>query len=150
MKSKWIEYFKAEAMNAAFMSKDNRTKVGAVVFDEEEKVSISSGWNDLPRGVEHTSERNSAPLKYKMISHAEISAITNAARMGRATLGKSIYVTMFPCSLCAAAIINAGIKKVYSPSPDFSHAKYGEDFKISMTMFQEAGVEVWKHEEQEI
>lgn len=142
MNPKWLEYFKAEAVNASYMSKDNRTQVGAVIFDEEQKVSVSSGWNDLPRGVEHTPERNSAPLKYKYTSHAEISAITNAARMGRATLGKSIYVTLFPCPQCAAAIINAGIKKVYSPGPDFTHPTYGKDFAISLTMFTEAGVEI--------
>ena len=105
-------------------------------------MSVSSGWNDLPRGVLHKEGRNSAPLKYKMTSHAEISAIANAARMGRATKNKSLYVTMFPCSLCAAAIINAGISKVYSPKPDFNHQKYGEDFKISLEMFTEASVEV--------
>lgn len=142
MNPKWLDYFKAEAVNAARMSKDNRTQVGAVIFDEEQKVSVSSGWNDLPRGVEHTPERNSAPLKYKYTSHAEISAITNAARMGRATLGKSIYVTLFPCPQCAAAIINAGIKKVYAPDPDFNHPTYGDDFKISIQMFNEAGVEM--------
>ena len=142
MNRKWLEYFKAEAVNAASMSKDDRTKVGAVIFDEDDKVSVSSGWNDLPRGVLHKEGRNSAPLKYKMTSHAEISAIANAARMGRATKNKSLYVTMFPCSLCAAAIINAGISKVYSPKPDFNHQKYGEDFKISLEMFTEASVEV--------
>lgn len=142
MNRKWLEYFKAEAVNAASMSKDDRTKVGAVIFDEDDKVSVSSGWNDLPRGVLHKEGRNSAPLKYKMTSHAEISAIANAARMGRATKDKSLYVTMFPCSLCAAAIINAGISKVYSPKPDFDHQKYGEDFKISLEMFTEASVEV--------
>lgn len=142
MNRKWLEYFKAEAVNAASMSKDDRTKVGAVIFDEDDKISISSGWNDLPRGVLHEEGRNSAPLKYKMTSHAEISAIANAARMGRATKDKSLYVTMFPCSLCAAAIINAGISKVYSPKPDFDHQKYGEDFKISLEMFTEASVEV--------
>ena len=142
MNRKWLEYFKAEAVNAASMSKDDRTKVGAVIFDEDDKVSVSSGWNDLPRGVLHREGRNSAPLKYKMTSHAEISAIANAARMGRATKDKSLYVTMFPCSLCAAAIINAGISKVYSPKPDFDHQKYGEDFKISLEMFTEASVEV--------
>jgi len=124
------------------MSKDTNTCVGAVIFDEDNGVEVSSGWNCLPRGVKHTVERNSAPLKYQLTSHAEISAITNAARMGRSTLGKSIVVTMFPCSLCAAALINAGIEVVYSPKPDFNHIKYGEGMKLSVEMFKESGIEI--------
>lgn len=138
--NKWVEHFTDIARLKASKSKDTNTKVGAVIFDEVNGVEVSSGWNDLPRGVVHTLERNTAPLKYKLTSHAEISAITNAARMGRSTLGHSIVVTMFPCSLCCAALINAGITKVYSPPPDFNHMKYGEDMKLSVQMFKECGI----------
>lgn len=138
--NKWVEHFTDIARLKAGKSKDTNTKVGAVIFDEVNGVEVSSGWNDLPRGVVHSVERNTAPLKYKLTSHAEISAITNAARMGRATLGHSIVVTMFPCSLCCAALINSGITKVYSPKPDFEHVKYGEDMKLSVQMFNECGI----------
>lgn len=139
----WIRHFSELAAFKATNSKDTNTKVGAVIFDEANGVEVSSGWNDLPRGITHTVERNTAPLKYKLTSHAEISSITNAARMGRATNGHSIVVTMYPCSLCAAALINAGIKKVYSPKPDFNHLQYGEDMKLSQMMFDEVGI-VWE------
>lgn len=138
--SKWVKHFAELAYFKAHNSKDTNTKVGAVIFDEDNGVEISSGWNDLPRGVKHTVERNTAPLKYKLTSHAEISSITNAARMGRATKGHSIVVTMYPCSLCTAAIINAGVTKVYSPAPDFNHLQYGEDMKLSQMMLEEAEV----------
>lgn len=138
--NKWVEHFTDIARLKANRSKDTNTKVGAVIFDEVNGVEVSSGWNDLARGVVHSIERNTAPLKYKLTSHAEISAITNAARMGRATLGHSVVVTMFPCSLCCAALINSGITKVYSPKPDFDHVKYGEDMKLSVQMFNECGI----------
>ncbi len=140
--NKWVSHFKDIADLKASRSKDTNTKVGAVIFDEINGVEISSGWNDLARSVVHTVERNTAPLKYKLTSHAEISALCNSARMGRATLGHSIVVTMFPCSLCCAALINAGISRVYSPPPDFNHLKYGEDMKLSVDMFKEAGIMV--------
>lgn len=146
--SKWAGHFLEVARHKASESKDTNTKVGAVIFDEVNGVEVSSGWNDLPRGVKHTLERNSAPLKYKLTSHAEISAITNAARMGRATLGHSLIVTMFPCSLCASALINSGITVLYAPKPDFLHLKYGEDMRLSVEMFGEAGVAI-KQIEQE-
>ena len=36
-----------------------------------EWVVVSSSWNDLPRGVLHTTERNSRPLKHLYTLHAE-------------------------------------------------------------------------------
>lgn len=140
--NKWHQHFMEKAAHAASMSKDTNTKVGACIWDEEEKLEVCCGWNDLARSVVHTTQRNSAPLKYMLTSHAEISCIANAARSGRSTLGKAIAVTMFPCSLCAAAIINAGIKTVVAPEPDFEHKQYGESFKLSLQQFEEAGVEV--------
>ena len=142
MRQDWIEYWYNEAINRSKRSKDANTKVGAVIVSEEDNVEISSGWNCLPRSVRHTEERNSRPLKYLLTSHSEISAITNAALMGRSTKGMAIFVTLFPCSQCAAALINSGIKKVYAPESDFTHEQYGESFKWSLQMFKEAKVRV--------
>ena len=142
MNKKFIEYFWRGVLNNAAMSKDADTKVGSIIFSEKDKVEISSGWNDLPRGVAHKPERNSRPLKYLYTQHSEMSAISNAARMGRSTNGASMMVSMYPCSICAGLIINAGIAMMYSPEPDFSHVKYGEDMKLSQQMFKEAGVTV--------
>lgn len=142
MQQKWIKRWYKEALNKASYSQDVNTKVGSIIISEDDNVEVSSGWNCLPRKMRHTEERNSRPLKYLLTSHSEISAITNAARMGRSTKDKSLVVTMFPCSLCAAAIINAGITKVYSPKPDFNHVQYGESFKLSLEMFSECRVSV--------
>jgi len=142
LSDKWINYFKTKMLQAAENSKDENTKVGAVIFSEDDKVEISSSWNDLPRGVEHIPERNRRPLKYKFTTHAEANCICNAARMGRSTKGYSIMVSMFPCTMCAGLIINSGIKKVYCPKPDYTHVQYGRDFAISLQMFKEAEVEV--------
>lgn len=144
LRDKWIEYFWKSVSKNASMSNDANTKVGAVIFSEEDKVEVSSGWNDLSRGVLHLKGRNERPLKYKFTPHAEMNAIVNAARMGRCTKGMSLMVNMYPCTICASLIINSGISKVYSPEPDYSHAQYGEDFKLSDQMFKESGVEVIK------
>ena len=146
MNNKWLNYFKESVDKNARMSKDANTKVGAVIFSEEDKVEISSGWNCLPRGVNHTEERSSRPLKYKLTPHAECNSIVNAARMGRSTNGMSLMVNLFPCSICAGMIVNAGIKRVYAPTPDYNHVQYGEDFKLSEIIFNESGVEVIEYE----
>jgi hypothetical protein len=41
-------------------------------------------------------------------------AILNAARLGIAVQGATIYVTKFPCLACCHSIIQAGIKRVYT------------------------------------
>lgn len=51
--------------------------------------------------------------------HAEFNAIMNAARHGTALAGTKIYVTKFPCFACCNAIIQAGIKEVYTHDTRF-------------------------------
>lgn len=142
MKQSFFEYFKGSVLKNASMSKDADTKVGAVIFSEKYGVEVSSGWNCLARGVKHVDGRNSRPLKYKYTTHAEMNAVANAALLGRSTGGMSLMVNLYPCTTCANMIVNAGIKKVYCPAPDYEHKQYGEDFKISETIFKEAGVDV--------
>lgn len=143
MKSRWVKHFIEVAKHKASMSKDANTQVGAVLVSEEDMVEISSGFNCLPRGVAHKKERNERPLKYLYTSHAESSAISNAARLGRSTKGSTLVVSMFPCAQCCAMIINAGVTKIISPEPDWNHKQYGEDFKHTQQMLAEAGVTVY-------
>jgi dCMP deaminase len=45
--------------------------------------------------------------------HSEAKLIAEAARRGVSLDGASLYVTIFPCSLCAKQIAFSGIKKIY-------------------------------------
>lgn len=143
MKQRWLQEFIDLANKRAQMSRDENTKVGAVIFSEEDCVEISVGYNCLARGVEHKPERSQRPLKYLYTSHAEASAIANSARLGRSTNGASLVCTMFPCPLCASQLINAGIKKIYCPEPDWEHYKYKDEFEHSLAQFQDADVEIF-------
>ena len=49
---------------------------------------------------------------HSIVIHAEINAISFAARYGIPLEGTTMYITMSPCSECAKAIIQAGIKEV--------------------------------------
>jgi cytidine deaminase len=49
--------------------------------------------------------------------HAEMSAIVDAARNGRAIAGASIYVTTFPCHNCARHIVGVGIRNCVFLAP---------------------------------
>jgi dCMP deaminase len=106
------EYFLCIARAASIKSKDPRCPVGAVIASPD-NVVLSTGFNGLARGVyddEHTLA--DADEKLKVICHAEQNAILNAARIGVALEGASIFVTKFPCLTCCNAIIQAGITRI--------------------------------------
>ena len=57
-------------------------------------------------------------IEFSRAVHAEMDAITTAARIGNAPLkNSSLYCTTFPCHNCACHIIAAGITKVYYIEP---------------------------------
>jgi cytidine deaminase len=56
-------------------------------------------------------------LEFGRIIHAEMSAISDAARLGVATQGGTLYCTTFPCHICAKHIVAAGLDKVFFLEP---------------------------------
>lgn len=57
------------------------------------------------------------------VTHAEIDCLRNAGRIG-SYRGTILYSTLMPCYLCAGAVVQFGIKKVYAgESKTFSGAK---------------------------
>lgn len=49
--------------------------------------------------------------------HAEMNALTDAARLGRSTKNATLYCTTFPCHNCAKHIVSSGIKRVVYIQP---------------------------------
>jgi dCMP deaminase len=115
----WDEYFLWIAEVVAIKSKDPRCSVGAVIVSSE-NILISTGFNGLARRI-HDDERllADAEEKLKVICHAEANAIYNAARIGVALHGASIFVTKFPCLACCNAIVQAGISRIYTHDKKF-------------------------------
>ncbi|MCU1485753.1 MAG: CMP/dCMP deaminase zinc-binding protein [Actinomycetia bacterium] len=56
-------------------------------------------------------------LEYGRTMHAEMDAITSAARKGISTRGATLYCTTLPCHECARLIVGAGIKRVIFIEP---------------------------------
>lgn len=57
------------------------------------------------------------------MTHAEIDCLRNAGRVG-SYKGAVLYSTLMPCYLCAGAVVQFGIKKVYAgESKTFSGAR---------------------------
>jgi dCMP deaminase len=110
----WNDYFMWMATAAGIKSKDSRCAVGAVIVSKD-NVVLGTGFNGLARGVHDDRDLlDDAEEKLKVICHAEQNAILNAARVGVAIEGATIYVTKFPCLACCNAIIQAGIARIYT------------------------------------
>jgi dCMP deaminase len=110
----WDQYFLWMAEVASRKSKDPRSKVGAVIVSTD-KVVIATGFNGLARGVFDDEDLlANQDEKLKLICHAELNAIMNAARVGAAVMGCCIYVNKFPCVACCNAILQSGIGKIYT------------------------------------
>lgn len=56
-------------------------------------------------------------LEFGRTLHAEMDAITSAARRGIPTRGATLYCTTLPCHECARLIVGAGIRKVVFVEP---------------------------------
>ena len=140
MESKWIARFTALTKEIASWSKDG-TKVGAVIVRPDRTI-CSVGFNGFPRGIEdNPSAIANRDTKLLRTIHAELNAILSAKEPLN---GYSIFVWPFqPCSQCAAAIIQSGIKDVYCPFTDhLSNDRWSESFKNALQMLDEANVRV--------
>lgn len=134
------------AQAVADMSKDPSTKVGAVAIADDGTI-LSVGYNGFPRGVDDAKWRyNAREIKYKLIAHAELNVVAQAARKGIRLEGATLVLTaLYPCSNCAKAIIQAGFKAVYAPEPDRGSAtfeRWKEEAETSTLLFSEAGVQL--------
>lgn len=141
MDSKWIARFTALTKEISTWSKDLGTKVGSVIVRPDRTI-CSVGFNGFPRGIEDNpyaiANRDAKLLR---TIHAELNAILSAKEPLN---GYSIFVWPFqPCSQCAAAIIQSGIKDVYCPFNDhLNHERWSESFKSALQMLDEADVRV--------
>ena len=94
-------YMKLAIKLAKDAKSKNEIPVGCVIVDDNNKL------------VSYAS--NSTKSNYDPTGHAEIIAIRNACKKLKTTklINFSIYITLEPCQMCVAAIVNTGIKKIY-------------------------------------
>jgi dCMP deaminase len=140
----WDEYFMSIAELVGTRSTCDRGRTGCVIV--KDKRMLVTGYAGSPIGLPHCDEVGHE--MHKVIhddgsesehcirtAHAEQNAIAQAARMGIALDGGTVYCKMTPCYTCAKILINAGIKKVVALK-DY-HAS-----KRSKEIFETAGVKL--------
>jgi len=136
---KWDIRFLELCMFIARWSKDPSTKCGAVIVRDTNKI-VQPGYNGYAIGVHDDNTLHVREEKYPRILHAELNAIL----LARQNLeGCTVYVhPLPPCSQCAAAIIQAGIKRVVSvvPMDEERKKRWEGSNNIASQMFCDADV----------
>lgn len=128
------EKFMKEALKQAKKAYDKlEVPVGAVIVKDGKIIA---------RAYNQKEEKNDTT------NHAEILAIKKASKKLNSwrLLGCDMYVTLEPCSMCAGALIQSRIRKVYIGAPDSKTGACGsvlnllEDYKFNHKVEIENGI----------
>lgn len=140
----WDTYFMQIAHLVKTRATCPRRQVGAVIV--RDRQILSTGYNGAPSGLPHCPHEGNLhdwPLGCMKAGHciralhAEQNALLQAAKLGVACEGASIYVTCQPCNNCAKMVINAGISRV------IYEGDYPDDF--SLELFRDSKMEVLRY-----
>ena len=122
----WDEYFMEIAKVVAERSTCVRAKVGCVIV--KDRSIVATGYNGSPAGMPHCTEvgcliyqsqdpdGNPEENCFRTI-HAEINAISQAARRGVAIDASDVYTTHSPCMHCLKTLLNTGIRRICYAKP---------------------------------
>lgn len=133
------EYFMEIAHVVSKRSPCLKRQHGAVLV--RDKRILSTGYNGPPSGLAHCVECSRAGLpsgerpELCRAVHAEQNAIIQAAIHGVSTTGATLYVTGFPCVICAKMLINAGIERIV-------FGGYCEMSSDSVKILDESGIKI--------
>ncbi len=129
-KPTWEEYLMSFAIAASKRGTCDRKLVGAVVV-QQNRV-ITTGYNGSVSGLPHCDDEDHDMVKGHCVRtiHAEMNALTQAAKFGMAVDGASIYTTASPCWDCFRVLANAGIRLFV----------YAEDYRGEDSMKRIEGV----------
>ncbi|TQL02788.1 anti-phage dCTP deaminase [Cellulomonas sp. SLBN-39] len=87
-------------------------------------------------GIDSTRIRNL--IEFGRIVHAEMAAITDAARLGVPIKGSTLYTTAFPCHMCMRLIIASGIIRIVYVDP-YPKSLAGEMYATEIRLKDEGG-----------
>lgn len=150
MSNRWDKHFLKLCIEIASMSKDPRTKVGAVIVGPDREIR-STGFNGFPRGIADTAERlNDREMKLRLVVHAERNAILNAARIGVQIKGCTLYLAATdetgmvwggpPCTHCSIEVMQTGIVEIVSYPIKAIPSRWHDDLKMAGELLAESGM----------
>ncbi|MEQ9635790.1 MAG: anti-phage dCTP deaminase [Devosia marina] len=129
----------------------NNTNKRRVLFDTVKRlfdggfIQSDKHINELFNDISTSAALDDALIlditEFGRMTHAEMNALTDSARLGRSTSGATLYCTTFPCHNCAKHIVAAGIKRVVFIEP-YPKSKALELHYDSITLERDEGTRV--------
>ena len=112
------------------------------------KLEVPVGCIIVKNGEIIAKAHNLKETKYDTTKHAEILAIQKASKKLQSwrLIDCEMYVTLEPCPMCAGAIINSRIKKIYYGAKDEKTGAIGsvlnllEDYKFNHKVEVESSI----------
>lgn len=154
----WDEYFIEVAHTVAKRATCDRGRSGCVIA--RDRQILVTGYVGSPVGLPHCDEVGH--LMKKTIHeddhitmhcvrtvHAEQNAICQAAKLGIALDGATLYCRMTPCRTCAMLIINCGIRRVVCEFRYHAGAESEEMFNVAGIELQYVNEDVLRYRDQE-
>ncbi len=111
----------------------SRLKESGLLKAKHDGINAQELFDKITKGYALRPLRLDSIIEYGRAVHAEMAAITDAAKRGIQVESASLYSTTFPCHLCAKHIISAGIREVIyiEPYPKNQVAElYGDSVHI--------------------
>lgn len=145
----WDEYFLQIATLAATRSTCLRRNVGCVLV--RDRHVLATGYNGVPAKAPHCADKGCLRQERNIPSgqrmdicravHAEANAIAQCAKLGVCVQGATAYVTVTPCSKCAALLVQAGVTAVVSSGvyPDEDTKAILEEANVTVKIIPMAG-----------
>lgn len=150
----WDEYFLQMAELVGSRGTCDRGRAGSIIT--KDKRILATGYVGAPSGLPscddvghemHTviNEDGTESRHCIRTAHAEQNAINNAARVGVAIEGATLYCKMIPCYKCAQSIINSGIVRVVALKDYHGAKRTKEIFKQAKMKYTILGeMEIYK------
>jgi dCMP deaminase len=150
----WDEYFLKLVDEIGSRGTCDRGRAGCIVT--KDKRILSTGYVGSPAGLPHcdevghemhtvTNEEGIQSRHCIRTAHAEQNAINNAARIGIAIEGSTMYCKMTPCYKCAQSIINSGIVRLVALKDYHGASRTKEIFKQAGVEYEILGdMEIYK------
>ncbi len=146
----WEQYFMNIAQVVGTRATCDRGRSGCVIV--KNKQILVTGYVGAASGLPHCDEighqmktvrheDNHESQHCVRTAHAEQNAIVQAAKVGTALDGATLYCKMTPCAVCAKIIINAGIKHVMCEKRYHAGEESEEMFRmtgITLNFFDES------------
>ncbi len=153
----WDEYFMSIAQMVGTRGTCDRGRSGCVIV--KDKRILVTGYVGSPIGLPHCDEIGHE--MHKVVHddghesmhcirtiHAEQNALAQAARIGVALEGGTVYCKMTPCYVCAKLLMNAGIVEIIAEKDYHASAQSKRIFKEGGIKFRTVYDEVQQYKNQ--